>query len=601
MARLASPDDSRVVLVGNAHYAHPDISDLPTVSAGVAALAEAFTAPALGGLKTGNCQVLINPQRPGDVTGPVRRAADEAQDVLVVYFSGHGQRDPRLRGLYLQVGDTDPDDLPATAIDVQHIRSLILESRARYRILILDCCYSGAALPLMGDGDNESDLQEADGVAILSSGDANFHANPVDVEGRFTLFTGALIRAVRQGLDNGEPTLTITAVFQHLRAVLGQPRINQSGAIDRVGLFRNARYEGTVEPDQLASGGTTFRAPAELIRERMRQVAWTVTLTFACAVALSEGDRDTGIAGLVIAMIGVLVALYRLFWITTQLRITPNGIAHRSLLWDRQHSWDEILGVRLRRSRSLLLFPRYDVEIRTETTETTTTSSTITTGKDDRPTTSKSTTVKAWDTLCSLNDVDAPAAQVAHALSAAAGRKVLTVDEIDDRVKRFPAPVDRLGGRLFTIAVGALLAATVDWFTAVLVTVAVAVLFARLVFEKPWRTIGVGADGIEIAGPFRTTKYPWAGMRYVAVLPWRTRLPGRRILYIADRLAPDSQVHSPWLMTARDSSIVVRNLALSVWSARRLMAALEQFGGDSWRPNMRTLDVRDHRPDRTRP
>ncbi|MGI5183341.1 caspase family protein [Dactylosporangium sp. CA-152071] len=107
--------------------------------------------------------MLINPQRPGDVTGPVRRAADEAQDVLVVYFSGHGQRDPRLRGLYLQVGDTDPDDLPATAIDVQHIRSLILESRARYRILILDCCYSGAALPLMGDGDNESDLQEADG------------------------------------------------------------------------------------------------------------------------------------------------------------------------------------------------------------------------------------------------------------------------------------------------------------------------------------------------------------------------------------------------------------------------------------------------------
>jgi hypothetical protein len=600
VARLADPATSRVVLIGNAYHAHSDIIDLPTVSAGIAALADAFTAPSLGGLSSANCRVVINPRVPSDVTGPVRQAAEEAQDVLLVYFSGHGQRDPRLRGLYLEVGGTEPDDLVSTAVDVERLRDVIVESRARHRILILDCCYSGAALPLMGPGEDDADLHETDGVAILSSGGANFHGNPVDVEGRYTLFTGALIRAVTEGIDNGEPALTIAHVYRHLRDALGQPRINQSGMVDRVGLFRNVKYRGTVEPQQMTIAGAEFKAPRELLAARTWHVFLAILLTVA-ANTLESHDRD-GTRGLGVALcvgLGVVVAGYRLFTSATALRITPNGIAHGHPLGGHQYSWDEVLGIRLRRYRSVLSRHRFDLEVYVEKTEETSVSRTGADGKEEGPKTTQTKTSREWVTICDLGEVDAPAAQVAHALGATAAQRVRTVDEIDDRVKRFPLPVDRLASRLFTVVALAVIAAfTADPFLAVPVWTLAGFLLARLVYERPWRTIGVGADGIEIAGPLRTTTYPWSDIRHVAVLPWRNRLPGRRILYIATRQAPARAPTSPWLWARRDPRIVVRNLPLTVWSTRRLMRTLAHYGGEKWRPNLRALPNAADEPDR---
>jgi hypothetical protein len=65
------------------------------------------------------------------------------QDSLLLYFSGHGHYH---RGqLYLIWEDTDFARLVSTSLPISMIKSVFANSKARVRLLILDCCHSGAA------------------------------------------------------------------------------------------------------------------------------------------------------------------------------------------------------------------------------------------------------------------------------------------------------------------------------------------------------------------------------------------------------------------------------------------------------------------------
>ena len=64
-------------------------------------------------------------------------------DMLLFYFSGHGHN-PRGE-LFLLFPDSDLTRLVSTALPISAIKAVMAQSRARVRILVLDCCYSGAA------------------------------------------------------------------------------------------------------------------------------------------------------------------------------------------------------------------------------------------------------------------------------------------------------------------------------------------------------------------------------------------------------------------------------------------------------------------------
>jgi len=64
-------------------------------------------------------------------------------DTLVLYFSGHGHYQ---RGqLYLLWEETDLTQLISTSLPILLVKSILTNSKARVRMLILDCCHSGAA------------------------------------------------------------------------------------------------------------------------------------------------------------------------------------------------------------------------------------------------------------------------------------------------------------------------------------------------------------------------------------------------------------------------------------------------------------------------
>jgi len=70
-------------------------------------------------------------------------AACGRDDVLLFYFSGHGHS-PRGE-LFLLFPETDLNRLVTTALPISSVKAIMAGSKARVRLLILDCCHSGAA------------------------------------------------------------------------------------------------------------------------------------------------------------------------------------------------------------------------------------------------------------------------------------------------------------------------------------------------------------------------------------------------------------------------------------------------------------------------
>lgn len=64
-------------------------------------------------------------------------------DLLLLYFSGHGIRD-EYGALHLAIKNTKRDRLHVTAIGSDFITKLMNQSRSKRQVLILDCCNSGA-------------------------------------------------------------------------------------------------------------------------------------------------------------------------------------------------------------------------------------------------------------------------------------------------------------------------------------------------------------------------------------------------------------------------------------------------------------------------
>src|SRR5689334_470105 len=72
-------------------------------------------------------------------------------DLLVVYFSGHGNVDRYRRPVaYLLPADADPQSLSATAIRLDDLAHHNL-SMAHSVLTLLDCCHSGYAVGLKGE------------------------------------------------------------------------------------------------------------------------------------------------------------------------------------------------------------------------------------------------------------------------------------------------------------------------------------------------------------------------------------------------------------------------------------------------------------------
>ncbi|MET7784764.1 ABC transporter substrate-binding protein [Streptomyces mirabilis] len=229
MTELSNPARSRALLIGAHSFTDPDLEPLPAVARNLDRLAELLRDPSVWGLDAGHLSVLAEPDR-DQALGEAGRLADEAEDTLLVYYAGHGFVHDLSNELYLALPRTDPRRL-YTALRYQDIRELLLgpQVRARRKVVILDCCWSGLALHGAMSATGLGGLSDIGGTFVLTATSETRTALAPPGE-TYTAFTGELIGALEKGVPEAPPLLTMTTLYRHLYDALvakGRPTPQQ--------------------------------------------------------------------------------------------------------------------------------------------------------------------------------------------------------------------------------------------------------------------------------------------------------------------------------------------------------------------------------------
>ncbi|HVK24468.1 MAG TPA: caspase family protein [Actinokineospora sp.] len=224
MARLPDPARSRAVLIGVDSYTDPTLSPLPSVAGNLAGLRDLLTSPHGTGLPDEHCVVLSNPRTPVAVDEAIHTAAAEAEDMLLVYYAGHGEVNWRENSeLYLTVQDTNTRLLGSSAVPCARLRRTLRDAAARTRVLVLDCCFAGRAITgAMGrPADVLVGSVDVEGIFVLAAVGENEAAMAPPGEDH-TLFTGELVKILRDGIANEPALLTLEIIYRQLKAVLAR-------------------------------------------------------------------------------------------------------------------------------------------------------------------------------------------------------------------------------------------------------------------------------------------------------------------------------------------------------------------------------------------
>ena len=133
-------------------------------------------------------------------------------DVLLVYFSGHGKLD-RSGRLHLCMQDTESTDLLSTAVSSARIKEFADASHARNVVIVLDCCYAGAFR-----GGDLGAAVAGPGRYVLTSCRGTQLANDATVENGTSFFTQHLVDGlVGAAADqDGDGYVTFSDLYAHV-------------------------------------------------------------------------------------------------------------------------------------------------------------------------------------------------------------------------------------------------------------------------------------------------------------------------------------------------------------------------------------------------
>ncbi|WP_181860794.1 caspase, EACC1-associated type [Streptomyces diacarni] len=150
------------MVVGISDYAHAGLAAMSAAATGAAHTARLLRDPAIWGVPHEHVTVLGSESTQEQILTAARDAALATEDTLVVYFAGHGLRDQAER-LHLALVDADPDYPQIGTLPYRLLRDLIRQAghRARHRVTILDCCYSGIAGGMSPGAPTRDDLAAA--------------------------------------------------------------------------------------------------------------------------------------------------------------------------------------------------------------------------------------------------------------------------------------------------------------------------------------------------------------------------------------------------------------------------------------------------------
>ncbi len=249
MSLDVDPARSRAVLLGVSYFPRdPDrLPALPTVQNNLRDLGRALADPTILGIDPRHITV-VDDRPSSEMLSRLVEAADEAEDTLIVYYAGHGV--PGNASLFLTGTDSSEKTIEFDGIPFDRMRLAIQTSPARKKIVILDCCYSGRALDIMGTADAmlQAGIEELEGSYVLASSGAT-EASAAPPGERYTAFTGALLRVLYEGVADAPGSLKLREIFRALRLVLAsnpalpKPRQAAKGSASDINFAHNRAWQ----------------------------------------------------------------------------------------------------------------------------------------------------------------------------------------------------------------------------------------------------------------------------------------------------------------------------------------------------------------------
>ncbi|MEV0161312.1 caspase, EACC1-associated type [Nonomuraea fuscirosea] len=246
---------SRAVLIGAGTFHDPELPDIPAVRTNLEDLRQVLTHPVHGLFEADHCQTLADPADQAAVGVALTAAVREAEDLLLVYYCGHGVLD-ETGALHFALTGTNAEHVGFSAVHVDLVKRMVGSARAKARVLLLDCCFSGQAVTVMSDRRRLA-LGQLDltGTYTLTSTPANSLSH-APLGARNTAFTGALLNALR------EPgPLTLDEIHRHVdRELVGRgfPR-PQRRSVGSAGNLTVTR--GPIRPRQESRPATSPKKP----------------------------------------------------------------------------------------------------------------------------------------------------------------------------------------------------------------------------------------------------------------------------------------------------------------------------------------------------
>jgi len=210
------------LLIGVSTYGE-GLTAIPSARLDVAALAEVLRDPQLGGFPSEQVVVLQDPQRT-----PMERAVAElfanraADDLLLLYFSGHGFRDDQ-RQLLLSCSESTKSKQgkpePYSTVKARDVQAYMRASQSQHQLLILDCCFSGAFAEGMGAKDDGAiDLEGfgGKGKAVLTSSASIETSSAPEAGDDLSMYTRFFVEGIRTGAADLQQRGFVDAKDLHL-------------------------------------------------------------------------------------------------------------------------------------------------------------------------------------------------------------------------------------------------------------------------------------------------------------------------------------------------------------------------------------------------
>lgn len=225
---------SRAILIGNAAFASSSLPDLPAAARCVLAMTRLLTGE-LCGWPADRITALVDVAAPHALASSVVEAISDAEDVLLVYYVGHGLRTGEGQ-LALALGETNPHpDLRAhTGMLYENLAKILRGCRAATKLVILDCCHAelgDKAHYVFQSASGLADVYPVDGLYFIGAS-AKDKSAKAPLDGTLTAFTDAFIAVVEAGVPQRPQMLRLDQIFLELRARLlraGLPEPVESG------------------------------------------------------------------------------------------------------------------------------------------------------------------------------------------------------------------------------------------------------------------------------------------------------------------------------------------------------------------------------------